>query len=106
MIGRSRGAKCPFGNGQACYRHLLKTGVADYRRQSGCLDLRVRRSDDDGWAQFLPRSVWRNVAARRGFPGVSRSTAFQYVDDELWEPVADTTVAQCEVLCRDEVGLG
>ena len=106
MIGRSRGAKCPLGNAQAFYRHLLKTGVADYRRQPGCLDLRVRRSDDDGWAQFLPRSVWRNVAALRGFPGVSRRTAIQYLEDELWEPVADTTVAHFEVLCVDEVGLG
>jgi hypothetical protein len=86
--------------------HLLKTGVADYRRQFGCLDLRVRRSDDDGCAHFLPRSVWRNVAASRGFPGVSRRTAIQYLEDELWEPVTDTTVAHFEVLCLDEVGLG
>ena len=106
MIGRSRGAKCPLGNAQAFYRHLLKTGVADYRRQFGCLDLRVRRLDDDGWAQFLSRSVWRNVAAPRGFPSVSRRTAIQYLEDELWEPVADTTVAHFEVLCLDEVGLG
>ena len=28
------------------------------------------------------------------------------LEDELWEPVADTTVAHFEVLCLDEVGLG
>ena len=106
MIGRSRGAKCPLGNAQASYRHLLKSGVAGYRRQSGCLDLRERRSDDDGWPQLLPRSVWRNVAALCGFPGVSRRTAIQYLEDELREPVADTTVAHFEVLGLDEVGLG
>ena len=91
MIGRSRGAKCPLANAQAFDRHLLKTGVADYRRQSGCLDLRVRRSDDDGWAQFLPRSVWRNVAALRGFPGVSRRTAIQYLADPPPEPLTNVT---------------
>jgi hypothetical protein len=106
MIGRSQGAKCPLGNAQAFYRHLLKTGVADYRRQFGLLDLRVRRSDDDAWPQFLSRSVWLNVAAPRGFPSVSRRTAIQYLEDELREPVADTAVAHFEVLCLDEVGLG
>jgi hypothetical protein len=73
---------------------------------SACLDLRVRRSDDDGWAQFLPRYVWRNVAAPRGFPSGSRRTAIQYLEDESWEPTADTTGAHFEVLCLDEVGLG
>ena len=106
MIGGSRGAKCPLGNAHAFYRHPLKTGVADYRRQFGCLDLRVRRSDDDGWAQFPPRSIWRNVVAPRGFPSVSRRTAIQYLEVELWELFADTTVAHFDVLCLDEVGLG
>jgi hypothetical protein len=106
MIGCSRGAKCPLASAQAFYRHLLKTSVADNRRPSGYLDLRVRRSDDEGRAQFVPRALRRTLAALRGFPGVSRRTAIQYLEDELWEPVADTTVAHFEVLCLHEVGLG
>jgi hypothetical protein len=105
MIGCSRGANCPLASAQTFYRHLFKTSVADYRRQSGCLDLRVRRSDDEGRAQFLPRAVWRTVAALRGFPGVSRRTAIQHLERELSEPVAGTVVAHFEVLCLDEVEL-
>jgi hypothetical protein len=33
-------------------------------------------------------------------------SAIQYLEDELWQPVADTTVAHFEVRCLDEVGLG
>ena len=50
MIERSRVRKYPLANAQGFYRHLLKTGVADYRQQAGCLDVRVRRPDADGWA--------------------------------------------------------
>ena len=35
-----------------------------------------------------------------------RRTAIQYLEDDLWEPVADTTGAYFEVMCLDEVGLG
>jgi hypothetical protein len=33
-------------------------------------------------------------------------SAIQYLEDESWEPVADTPVAHFGVRCLDEVGLG
>jgi hypothetical protein len=34
------------------------------------------------------------------------TSAIQYLEDELWLPVADTAVAHVEVRCLDDVGLG
>jgi quinol monooxygenase YgiN len=104
MIARTWGGRVPWAHAADFHRHLLETGVADYRRQSGCLETWLWRRNADGWAHFLLVSVWRDMAAVRGYAGSAVDSAVLYPDDARFGLVPDTTATHYEVLALDPPG--
>jgi heme-degrading monooxygenase HmoA len=77
--------------------HLLDTGVRDYQRVSGCLEIKILRRDAEGWAHFLLFSVWESWDAIRAYAGDAPETAVLYLDDERFGLVPDLTTSHYEV---------
>lgn len=101
MIARAWGGRVPLEHARGFHRHLLETGVADYRRQPACLDVQLWRRDEDGWAHFLLLSTWRDMDAIRAYAGQMPGLAVLYRGDEMFGLVPDTTVTHYEVLKLD-----
>lgn len=98
MIARTWGGKVPEAQAGAFHRHLLLTGVADYRAQDGCLEVRLWRRDAEGWAHFLLSSVWRDMAAVRAYAGETPEVAVLYPGDDAFGLVPDRDVTHYHVL--------
>ena len=101
MIARTWGGKVPLGQANGFHRHLLETGVADYRRQPGCLQTWMWRRDADGWAHFQLVSLWCDLAAVHGYAGTAADLAVLYPGDERFGLVPDATATHYEVLDLD-----
>jgi quinol monooxygenase YgiN len=98
MIARSWGGKVPIKHAEGFQRHLIATGVADYRQQPGCLDVQLWRRDGHGWAYFLLLSVWVSMDAIRGYAGERPDVAVLYPKDDAFGLVPDLTVTHYGVL--------
>lgn len=98
MIVRSWTGRVPPGNAGAFVDHLEATGINDYRSQPGCLDVRLWRSDEDGWAVFTLISVWNDMDAIRAYAGSAPSVAVLYPGDEALGLVPDTQVRHFELV--------
>lgn len=97
MIARMWGGKVPLECAESFHQHLLNTGVRDYGRQAGCIEIKVLRRDAEGWAHFLLFSVWESWDAIRAYAGDVPEKAVLYADDERFSLVPDLTVAHYEV---------
>jgi len=97
VIARTWGGKVPLEHGSGFHRHLLDTGVRDYQRVSGCLEIKILRRDAEGWAHFLLFSVWESWDAIRAYAGDAPETAVLYPDDERFGLVPDLTTSHYEV---------
>jgi len=101
MIARTWGGKVPEAKAEAFHRHLLRTGIGDYRAHVGCLDVRLWRKDAGGWAHFLLSSVWLDMQAIRAYAGDAPEVAVLYPDDDAFGLVPDLYVAHYNVLDVD-----
>ncbi len=105
MIARSWGCRVPLAHARGFHRHLLATGVADYRRQPGCLDVQLWRRDADGWASFLLLSTWRDLDAIRGYAGDTPEVAVLYPEDDAFGLVPDRFVTHYDVVSTEHAEL-
>ncbi|MGS5085277.1 antibiotic biosynthesis monooxygenase [Hydrogenophaga sp. A37] len=101
MIARSWNGRVPQEHAGCFHRHLLKTGVSDYRQQPGCLEVRLWRSDADRWASFLLLSVWRDLDAIRAYAGSTPEVAVLYPEDDAFGLVPDKMVMHYRVLSME-----
>ena len=106
MIVRTWGGRVPLEHAAGFRQHLLATGVADYRRQPGCVDVQLWRRDQDWWAHFLLVSRWRDSGAVRQYAGERPETAVLYPGDERYGLVPDTIVSHFEVLPEQPYAAG
>ena len=104
MIARTWGGKVPIEHASGFHLHLLKTGVADYRRHPGCLDVTLWRRDMEGWAHFLLSSEWRDMDAIRAYAGDTPEVAVLYPEDEVFGLIPDATVTHYAVLRLEKAG--
>ena len=81
MIVRSWGARTPLERGGAFHRHLLTTGIADYRSRAGCRNVLLLRRDEAGGAHFLLLSFWDSVDALRAYASENFEIAVSYPGD-------------------------
>lgn len=98
MIARSWSGRVPLVHARDFHRHLLATGVADYRRTPGCFDVQLWRRDVDHWSTFLLLSVWSDLDAIRAYAGDAYETAVLYPGDDAFGLVPDRFVTHYEVL--------
>jgi hypothetical protein len=98
VIARSWSGKVPVDQADGFYRHLLATGISDYRAQPGCLDIGLWRRDADGWAIFTLTSLWQDMDSVRAYAGERPDDAVLYPDDEVHGLVPDLTVQHHAVL--------
>lgn len=89
MIVRTWSGKVPLGKAEGFHRHLLATGVKDYRCRAGCLDIALWRRDEDGWAVFTLVSTWSDVETIRAYAGHDLERAMLYPDDQSFDLVPD-----------------
>jgi hypothetical protein len=104
VIARSWGGRVPLAHADGFHRHLLATGVADYQRQPGCLDVQLWRRDADGWASFLLLSVWRDLDAIRAYAGDCPEVAVLYPEDDAFGLVPDRSVTHYTVVSLERAG--
>jgi hypothetical protein len=98
VIARSWSGKVPVDRADGFYRHLLATGIDDYRAQPGCVDINLWRRDADGWAIFTLTSLWHDLESVRAYAGDRPEQAVLYPDDEAYGLVPDLTVQHHAVL--------
>lgn len=98
MIARTWAGSVPSGQAEAFHRHLLATGVADYRRQPGCLEVRLWRHDAEGRARFLLLSTWASLEAIRAYTGDHPEAAVLYPGDERFGLVPDRSATHYRIL--------
>lgn len=101
MIARTWSGKVPADHADGFYRHLIKTGVADYRRQPGCVSVALWRRREKDWVHFTLLSEWTDMAAIRSYAGDTPEVAVLYPDDEQFQLVPDLLVTHYEVLRVD-----
>ncbi len=101
MIERTWAGKVPVDQAVAFHGHLLRTGVADYRAQTGCVAVRLWSRTVDGWAHFLLCSTWTDMDAIRRYAGPTPERAVLYADDDAFGLVPDLHVTHYEVLALD-----
>jgi len=89
MIARTWGGRVPLIHATEFHRHLLRTGVSDYRQQPGCLEVHLWRRDVVGWAYFLLSSIWHDMDAIRAYTGETPEVAVLYPGDNAYELVPD-----------------
>jgi quinol monooxygenase YgiN len=104
MIARTWAGKVPTEHAEGFHRHLLETGVKDYRRQPGCLTVALWRRDALGWSHFLLSSTWRDLAAIRAYAGDAPERAVLYPEDEAFGLVPDDFVTHYQVLSLTGAG--
>jgi len=103
MIVRTWSGRVPALHRDGFYAHLLATGVADYRAQHGCVDVRLWCSDDGTTATFTLVSLWTDMAAIRTYAGDQPEVAVLYPNDERFALDPDRTVQHHRLLLADPV---
>jgi hypothetical protein len=98
MIARTWGGQVPLSQAEGFCAHLMRTGVADYRQQPGCHEVRLLRRDGDGWTHFLLLSVWQDMAAIRVYAGEKPEVAVLYPEDDAFGLIPDRTVTHYQVM--------
>lgn len=98
MIVRAWGGKAPVEHADCFYQHLVETGVADYRRHSGCVQVQLWRRDSDGWAYFQLSSIWVSMEAIRHYAGDFPEQAVLYPGDDAFCLIPDKQVTHFDVL--------
>jgi len=101
MIVRTWSGRVPVAHAEGFHAHLLATGVADYRKHSGCCDVRLWRRDDADVAIFTLVSLWTDMDAIRAYAGEAPETAVLYPEDEAFELVPDRIVEHHLLLLAD-----
>ena len=101
MIVRIWTGRVPVANAEGFYGHLLATGVAGYRKHSGCCDVRLWRRDDAGVAEFTLVSLWTDMDAIRAYAGETPEIAVLYPEDEAFGLDPDRTVQHHQLLLAD-----
>jgi quinol monooxygenase YgiN len=101
MIVRTWTGRVPVANAEDFHAHLLATGVADYRKNSGCCDVRLWRRDDADVAVFSLVSLWIDMDAIRAYAGEALEIAVLYPEDEAFELDPDRTVQHHQLLLAD-----
>ena len=82
MIARSWHGRVPTVQANAYYDHLLRTGVADYRRTPGIRAIFVLRRVEGEVTHFQITTLWRDLQAVREFAGPDAERARYYEQDE------------------------
>jgi quinol monooxygenase YgiN len=98
VIVRTWSGKVPIDQADGFHRHLLATGVGDYRHRPGCADIALWRRDQDGWAVFTLVSTWRDLDSIRGYAGDDYERAVLYPDDDRYGLVPDLSALHHELL--------
>ena len=93
MIARSWHGRVPTVQANAYYEHLLRTGVADYRRTPGIRGVFVLRRVEGEVTHFQITTLWSSLQAVREFAGPDAERARYYAQDEEFllerEPYAE-----------------
>ena len=101
MIIRTWNGKVPIDKADGFHRHLLTTGIGDYRRRPGCVDIALWRRDQDGWAVFTLVSTWQDLDSVRSYAGDDYERAVLYPDDDMYGLVPDLSVLHHRLLSID-----
>lgn len=96
LIARSWGCRTPLRHAEGFHRHLLETGVADYRRQAGCRDVRLMRRDSGEVTHFMLLSFWESMDAIRAYAGDEPEIPVLYHGDEVYGLDPDLFVSHYE----------
>ncbi len=84
LIARSWSCRTPLRHADGFHRHLLETGVADYRNQPGCREVCLLRRDSGDIAHFMLLSFWESMDAIRAYAGEKPEIAVLYDGDEAY----------------------
>jgi quinol monooxygenase YgiN len=101
MIVRTWSGRVPSEHGAGFHEHLLATGVADYRAQPGCVDVRLWCSDDGVTATFTLVSIWTDLSAIRAYAGDRPEIAVLYPEDGRFGLEPDRNVRHHTLLLAD-----
>lgn len=101
MIVRTWRGRTPIAQAEAFTEHLMATGVADYRAQPGCREVRLWRQARDGWTWFTLVSLWTDMAAIAAYAGEEPSRAVLYPGDERFGLVPDLEVEHHELIAAE-----
>jgi len=101
MIVRTWSGRVPLAHAEGFHAHLSRTGVADYRRQAGCAEIRLWRRDEAGSALFTLVSTWIGMDAIRAYAGDRPEIAVLYPDDDRFELVPDRHVTHHELVASE-----
>lgn len=101
MIVRTWSGRVPLAHADLFHAHLLATGVADYRAQPGCHEVRLWRADEGAIARFTLVSIWSDMDAIRTYAGDEPEVAVLYPDDERFELVPDRVVEHHALVLAD-----
>lgn len=71
-------------DGAEYLEYLKETGLAEYRRTPGNLDVLALTRDEEDRAEFLVVSVWTSVEAIGAFAGTEPERAVFYPEDERY----------------------
>ncbi len=105
MIVRMWGGKVPLEYATRFHRHLLETGVKDYRKQSGCTEIKLLRRDADRWANFRLISVWTSMSAVHAYAGQEAEIAVLYPGDPEFGLIPDAGATHYDVLSLESADL-
>lgn len=99
MIVRRWSGRVPRRHAAGFLSHLKKTGIAEYRKQPGCVDIQLLQCEEGGCTRFVLLSTWRSMEDIRRFSGPESTAAVLYPGDELYELDPDRTVEHFELIC-------
>jgi quinol monooxygenase YgiN len=106
VIASTWTGKVPIAKAEDFYRHLVETGVADYRRQTGCVQIQLWRRNCGAWTQFLLSSIWESTEDIRRYAGDSPERAVLYPGDDAFGLIPDREVTHFDVLEIVQSGSG
>ncbi len=101
MILRTWGARTTLECADAFHRHLLETGIADYRKIAGCREVHLVRRDEGGVTHFLLLSFWDSLDAIRTYTGENFEVAVLYPGDEAYRLDPDRFVHHFETVSTE-----
>lgn len=101
MIVRTWSGRVPLGHADLFHAHLLATGIADYRAQPGCHEIKLWRTDEDAIVRFTLVSIWSDMDAIRSYAGNEPEVAVLYPDDQCFELVPDRVVKHSALVLAD-----
>ena len=101
MMVRAWSGRVPLAHAEGFHAHLLATGVADYRWQAGCVEIRLWRRDEAGSALFTLVSTWSDMDAICAYAGDTPEIAVVYPDDDRFELLSDRYVTHYELIASE-----